>query len=141
MYSFEMKTLIAAPPDRVFAAIAEPKQIAQWDYCRWVQNDMRLAGRMRKRDAEGRLLESEIVIYEPPFRFGLVTPIWVNTEDADEGTFVTRQEFSIDTHEDKSVLTLKMEGFPSEDLCDRERNSWGGYFLEKLKKVAEGKNG
>jgi len=137
MYSFELKTMIAAAPHTVFAVITDPAYITRWDYCQWVQDDMCLAGRMRKRDEEGRLIESEIVLYEPPFRFGLVTPLWVNTEDTDEGTFTTRQEFCIDTHEDKSVLTVKMEGFPSEDLCDRERNSWGGYFLEKLKKIAE----
>ena len=141
MYSFELTTMIAAPPHRVFAAITEPNHIWKWDYCQWVQDDMRLAGKVRKRDEEGRLIESEIVIFEPPFRFGMVMPLLVNTEDPDEGTFTTRQEFSIDTHESKSVLTLKMEGFPSEDLCDRERNSWGGYFLEKLKKVAEANKG
>jgi uncharacterized protein YndB with AHSA1/START domain len=141
MYSFELKTLIAAPPHKVFTAITEPRQICEWDYCQWVQDDMRLAGKLRKRDEEGRLTEGEIVQWEPPYRFGLVVPLLVNTEDPDEGTIVTRQEFSIDTHEDKSVLTLKMQGFPSEELCDRERNSWGGYFLEKLKKVAEKKEG
>ncbi|HEY3295462.1 MAG TPA: SRPBCC domain-containing protein [bacterium] len=137
MHSFELKTVIAAPPHTVFAAITDPARITQWDYCQWVQDDMCLAGRIRKRDEEGRLIESEIVVYDPPFLLGLVTPLWVNTEDSDEGTFLTRQAFSIETHEAKSVLTLKMEGFPSEELCDRERNSWGGYFLEKLKKVAE----
>ena len=137
MHSFELTTLIAAPPHKVFAAITEPAQISRWDYCRWVQNDMCLQGKVRKRDEEGRLIEGEIVLYDPPSRFGLVVPLWVNADDPDEGTFTTRQEFSIDTHEEKSVLTVKMEGFPSEDLCTRERNSWGGYFLEKLKKVAE----
>ncbi len=137
MESFELKTVIAAPPHQVFAAIVEPDRITRWDYCRWVKNDMRLRGKLRKRDEEGRLIESDIVIWEPPYRFGLVAPQWTNADDPDEGTFLTRQEFSIDTHENKSVLTVKMEGFPSNELCDRERNSWGGYFLEKLKKVAE----
>jgi uncharacterized protein YndB with AHSA1/START domain len=137
MYSFELKTVIAAKAGKVFAAITEPRYVTQWDYCRWVQNDYRLAGRVRKRDEEGRLFEAEIVVFEPPFRYGVVSPVLVNTEDEDEGRFPVRFEFTIESHENQSALTLTAQGFPSEELAARERNSWGGYFLEKLKKVAE----
>ena len=137
MYSFELKTVIAARPGQVFAAITEPRNVTQWDYCRWVQNDYRLSGKVRKRDEEGRLFESEIVVFEPPFRYGVVGPVLVNTEDEDEGRFPVRFEFKIEAHENESALTLTAQGFPSEELAARERNSWGGYFLEKLKKVAE----
>jgi uncharacterized protein YndB with AHSA1/START domain len=137
MHSFELKTVVAAPPHRVFAAITEPRLIRQWDYCAWVQNDLRLAGKLRKRDAEGRLSEGDIVLLAPPYGFAYVMAQPVNPEEPDEGSFSARVEFSIDAHELQSILTLKATGFPSEDLCARERNSWGGYFLEKLKTVAE----
>ena len=138
MHSFELKTVIAAPPHRVFAAITEPARIRRWDYCVWVQNDLRLAGKIRKRDEEGRLSEGEIVLLEPPYAFGYVMAQPINPEEPDEGSFTARVEFTIDAHENQSLLTLKAAGFPTEDLCARERNSWGGYFLEKLKTVAEG---
>jgi len=137
MHSFELKTVIAATPSRVFAVITEPRDIVKWDYCRWVQNDCRLGGKVRKRDEEGRLFESEIIAFDPPFRLGLLSTVLVNSEDEDEGRFPVRIEYHIDSHENQSTLTLRMEGFPSEELAERERNSWGGYFIEKLKKVAE----
>ena len=137
MHSFELKTVIAAPPHRVFAAVTEPAKIRQWDYCAWVQNDLRLAGKLRKRDAEGRLSEGEIVLYKPPYLFAYVMLQMTNPEEPEEGSFTARVEFCVDAHENQSLLTLKATGFPTEDLRDRERNSWGGYFLEKLKKVAE----
>ncbi|MFZ5434047.1 MAG: SRPBCC family protein [Calditrichota bacterium] len=137
MHSFELKTVIAAKPSRVFAVITDPQFVTQWDYCAWVQNDRRTGGKVRKRDAEGRLFESEIVAYESPYRYGVLQPVLVDTEDEDEGRFSVRFEYAIDSHENQSVLTLTAAGFPSEELAAREKNSWGGYFLEKLKKVAE----
>ena len=137
MHSFELKTVIAAKPSKVFAVITEPRYVTQWDYCRWMQNDCRLSGKVRKRDEEGRLFESAIVVFEPPFRYSVVTPVLVNTEDEDDGRFPVRFEFNIEAHENQSVMTLTAQGFPAEELAARERNSWGGYFLEKLKKVAE----
>ena len=46
-------------------------------------------------------------------------------------------EFFIEAAGEKSLLTLTAHGFPTEDLAARERNTWGGYFLEKVKKAAE----
>ncbi len=137
MHSFELRTVIAAAPSQVFAAITDPKYVMKWDYCTWVQNDNRLGGRIKKRDEEGRLFESEIVAYAPPFRLGLLSPVLVDTEDEDEGRFTVRLEYTVEPHEQQSVLTLRAVGFPAEELAARERNSWGGYFLEKLKSVAE----
>lgn len=139
MYSFELKTVISAPPKQVFAVITEPDAIRKWDYAAWVQSDRRLAGRLRKRDDDGRLTDSEIVVWEPPFRVALLSalPLDGDEEEAAVGTFPARIEFDIEPAEGKSLLTLRATGFPTEDLCARERNSWGGYFLEKLKKIAE----
>jgi uncharacterized protein YndB with AHSA1/START domain len=141
MFSFELKTVIAAPPSKVWSAITDPKLILQWDYCVFVQNDMRLGAKLRKRDEEGRLFEGEIISWEPPYCFGILWPVLTNTDpdSEDDSRFLTRVEYRIEGHEDQSVLTRRAEGFPSEELCQREKNSWGGYFLEKVKKVAEKK--
>jgi len=137
MHSFELRTVIAATPTKVFAVITDPKYVTQWDYCRWLQNDMRQGGRVRKRDEENRLFESEIVACLPPQRFAVLQEVLVDTEDEDEGRFPVRMEYAIESHENASLLTFTAAGFPSVELCEREKNSWGGYFLEKLKKVAE----
>ena len=39
MHSFELKTVIAAMPSKVFAAVTDPKFVTQWDYCAWMQNE------------------------------------------------------------------------------------------------------
>jgi uncharacterized protein YndB with AHSA1/START domain len=137
MQSFELKTVITVPPKKIFQVITDPYYITKWDYCGWARNDMRLAGKLRKRDEEGTLIESEIVVWEPPCRFAILTPMIINPEEPEEGTFTARLEFALEAAEGKTILRLSATGFPTEDLCARERNSWGGYFLEKLKKVAE----
>ena len=137
MFSFELKIPIAAPPSKVFAALAEPGKILQWDLARWVQNDMRLAGKLRKRDDHGDLHEGEIVTWRPPYDFAILWPVPKDPDEPEEGTFPVRKEFSIESAGDKSILTLNAGGFPTEDLAARERNTWGSYFLDRIKKVAE----
>jgi uncharacterized protein YndB with AHSA1/START domain len=139
MFSFELKTVIAAPPSKVWSVITDPKLILQWDYSAFVQNDMRLGAALRTRDEEGRLFEGEIIAWDPPAQFGFLWPALVNPDDDDDSRFLTRVVYTIEGHEDQSVLTRRAEGFPTEELCAREKNTWGGYLLEKLKKVAEKK--
>lgn len=141
MHSFELKTVIAAPAPAVYAALTDPQYVVEWDYCRWMQNDLRRGGTVRKRDAEGRLFEGEIVAAAPPFHFTILCPVLVDDEDEDEGRFVTRREYAIEAHDDKSVLHIRWHGFPTAELAAREQNSWGGYFLEKIKEVAERRHG
>lgn len=138
MNSFELKTAISASPTKIFSALTEPQRIAQWEHFRWAQSDMRTAGSIRKRDDEGHLWTGTIVIFEPPFRYGVLWPVPHDIEEPEEkGTFQIRMEYQIEAHGDKSMLTLKSEGFPTEELANREKNSWGGFYLEKLKKIAE----
>jgi uncharacterized protein YndB with AHSA1/START domain len=137
MFSFELKIPISAPPSQVFAVLTEPAQITKWDMARWVQNDMRLTGKLRKRDDHDDLHEGEIVAYAPPYDFAYLWPVMKDPDEPEEGTFPVRFGFCVDASGDKSILTLTAHGFPTEDLAARERNTWGGYFLEKLKKVAE----
>ena len=137
MFSFELKLPVSAFPSRVFAALTDPAQITKWDTCRWVQNDMRLTGKFRKRDDHGELHEGEIVPFAPSTNFAYLWPVMKDPDEPEEGTFPVRYEFAIDAAGDKSILTMTAQGFPTEDLAARERNTWGGYFLDKLKKVAE----
>jgi uncharacterized protein YndB with AHSA1/START domain len=139
MFSFELKTVIAAKPSRVWAVITDPKLVLEWDYCVFVQNDGRVGGKLRKRDEEGRLFEGEIVAFDTPYRFGIIWPLLLNPDEDEENDerFLTHVEYLIEGFDSKTVLTRRAEGFPTEELAGREKNSWGGYFLEKLKKVAE----
>ncbi len=137
MAFFELKLPIAAPPAKVFAALTEPDKITQWDMCRWAYNDMRVGGRLRKRDNHGELREGEIVSYDPPYEFAFVWPVAKDPDEPEEGTFLARMQFTVENGQGQSTLRFNAQGFPSEDLANREKNTWGGYFLEKIKKVAE----
>ena len=137
MASFELKLMISVPPSRVFAALTEPDKITQWDTCRWAYNDMRLGGKLRKRDDHGELHEGEIIAYNPPYEFAVIWPVAKDPDEPEEGTFPVRMSFTVDASGDQSVLRFSVQGFPTDELADRERNTWGGFFLEKIKKVAE----
>ena len=137
MPSIELKLSIAAPPSRVFAALTDPDKITQWDLCRWAHNDMRLGGKLRKRDDHGALHEGEIIAYHPPYEFALLWPVAKDPDEPEEGTFPVRMSFTLEGVGTESVLRFSAQGFPSEELATREKNTWGGFFLEKIKKVAE----
>lgn len=137
MHSFELKTPINAAASRIFDCLTDPRLTEKWEHYRWALNDMRVAGKVRKRDEDSRLWEGEIVLFDRPNRYGLLWPVPNDAEDPDEGLFQVRMEFQIESLGDNAMLTLKCEGFPTEELATREKNSWGGFFLEKLRKVAE----
>lgn len=137
MHSFELKTTIDAKPGAVFEALTDPEHFKKWHFCTWVQTDRQTGGSLRARDENGRLFEGEIVIWNPPQRYGLLWPVPVDPDEPDEGSFLTRQDFDIAVVAGKSVLTIKIEGFPTEELAQREKNTWGGWFLEKIKKSLE----
>ena len=137
MESFELKIAIDTAPPQIFAVLTDPKWVAKWDTANWVLNDMCPGGRLRKRDEEGFLVEGEIVIFQRPGKYVFLWPVPMDMEDPDGETFLVRFEFSIEGHGRKSVLTFTGTGFPTADLAQREKNTWGGYYLEKIKKVAE----
>ncbi len=137
MESFELKIAIDTAPHCVFAVLTDPKWVTKWDSASWVLNDMCPGGRLRKRDEEGFLTEGEIVFFQRSARYTILWPVPMDTEDPDEETFLVRFEFSIEGHGEKSLLTFSGTGFPKVELAEREKNTWGGYFLEKIKKVAE----
>jgi uncharacterized protein YndB with AHSA1/START domain len=137
MESFELKIAIDAVPRKVFAAVTDPKWVVKWDTAKWVLNDMCPGGALRKRDEDGFLAVGEVVVFRAPSRFAFLWPVPTDPDDPGEETFPIRFEFSIEGHGEKSLLTLTGTGFPTPDLAEREKNTWGGYYLEKIKKVAE----
>ncbi|MBU0691472.1 SRPBCC domain-containing protein [bacterium] len=137
MESFELKIAVETVPQGIFAALTDPKYVVKWDTASWVLNDMCPGGRLRKRDEEGFLSEGEIVMFSRPARYAYLWPVPVDMEDPDEETFLARFEFVIEGHGLKSLLIFTGTGFPTVELAEREKNTWGGYFLEKIKKVAE----
>jgi len=137
MHSFELKIVIEAAAGKIFAALTDPRWMAKWDPARWIVCDAHCGGRIRKRDEEDSLAEGEIVVYEPPMRFSYLWPVPTDPDEPEEDVFLVRYEFASEMHGKKSVLTMTATGFPTEELAEREKNSWGGYYLEKIKKVAE----
>ena len=138
MESFELKIVIEASPQQIFAALTEPKWLVKWDPATWILNDMVPGGRLRKRDEDEFLTQGEIVAFRRPNRYAYLWPVALDPDDMDDETFPVRFEFTVDGHGRKSLLTLSGTGFPTEELAQREKNTWGGYFLEKIKKIAEG---
>jgi uncharacterized protein YndB with AHSA1/START domain len=138
MEAFELKIAVDAGLRKVFAVVTDPKWVVKWDTAKWVLNDMYPGGALRKRDEDGILAVGEVVVFRTPSRYAYVWPVPTDPDDPGDDTFPVRFEFSIDGHGEKSLLTLTGTGFPTPDLAEREKNSWGGYFLEKIKKVAEG---
>jgi uncharacterized protein YndB with AHSA1/START domain len=137
MNSFELKIPIKALPSRVFDVLTNPQFITDWDTCAWAHNDMCLGGKLRKRDEEGELFEGDILLWEPPYQFAITWPVQVDIEEPEQGRFLARLEFRIKGAAGGSMLFMRAEGFPTEDLAEREQNNWGGWFLDKIRKVAE----
>jgi uncharacterized protein YndB with AHSA1/START domain len=137
MYSFELKIPVKAEPTRVFDVLTNPAWITEWDTCVWAHNDMCLGGKLRKRDEEGELYEGEIVLWDPPTRFGTTWQFQIDIEEPEQGRCVARMDFRIEGMANGTMLHMRAEGFPTEDLAEREQNNWGGWFLEKIKKVSE----
>lgn len=137
MYSFELTIKIEAEPTKIFETLTLPMEIIKWDACQWASNDMKLSGKLRKRNEEGKLTEGEIVLWTRGERFGILWPTLIDADEPEQGSFMTRMDFKIEGMAGGSLLSLKAEGFPSEELCEREKNSWGGWYLEQVKKTAE----
>jgi uncharacterized protein YndB with AHSA1/START domain len=137
MHSIELKHTTSASADKVWLALTDPRYLTQWDGNRFVQNDACVGGTMRARTEDGVLYTAEILIYDVCERLVLLAQVPVNPEEPEEGSYIIRQEFSIDVQGGKTTLHVKFTGFPDESSATMMRNSWGGFYLEKIGKVAE----
>lgn len=137
MHTFTLNYAAPASVEKVWLALTDPKYTTKWDGNRWGQNDGRVGGKLRARNEEGTLFEAEILLYDVCERLAALVAVPVNPEEPEEGSYLVRQEFTLEPQQGKTVLHLKMTGFPDEASMQMMQNSWGGYYLEKIGKVAE----
>jgi len=137
MHTFELKHTTTASAAQLWLALTDPKFITQWDGNRWAQNDACVGGKMRARTEDGVLAEAEILLYDVCQRIATLAPVPKNPDEPEEGWFYVRLEFTLEPLAGKTVLHMKASGFPDEAAANMMRNSWGGYYLEKIGKVAE----
>ncbi len=137
MYTFELKHTTNASAKKLWLALTDPKYLTQWDGNRWVQNDACVGGKMRARTEEGDLAEAEILLYDVCERIATLAPVPNNPDEPEEGNFFVRLEFTLEPQAGKTALHMKATGFPDESSANMMRNSWGGFYLEKIGKVAE----
>ncbi|MCB1060085.1 MAG: SRPBCC domain-containing protein [Calditrichaeota bacterium] len=137
MHSIELKHTTTASPEKLWLALTDPKYSRQWDGNRWGQNDACVGGQLRARTEEGTLFTAEILIYDVCERLAVLAQVPVNPEEPEEGTYTIRQEFTLEPQQGKTTLHVKFTGFPDESSATMMRNTWGGFYLEKIGKVAE----
>ncbi|NUO19419.1 SRPBCC domain-containing protein [bacterium] len=137
MHTFELKHTTSASAKKLWLALTDPKYLTQWDGNRWVQNDACVGGKMRARSEEGDLAEAEILLYDVCERIATLAPMPINPEEPEEGSYLVRLEFTLEPQANGTTLHMKATGFPDEGSCTMMRNSWGGFYLEKIGKVAE----
>lgn len=137
MHTFELKHTSTASAAQLWLALTDPKYITKWDGNRWVQNDACVGGKMRTRTEEGMYAEAEILLYDINERLATLAPMPKDPEEPEEGFYLVRLEFRIEPSAKETTLFMKATGFPDESSCTMMRNSWGGFYLEKIGKVAE----
>jgi uncharacterized protein YndB with AHSA1/START domain len=119
---------IAAPPERVFRALAS-KEIVEWWGAEGVyrttewEGDVRGGGRWRSTGvgADGKpfSVQGEYVEIDSPRR---LTHTW--QPDWDPGS-TTRVTYQLEAIEGGTLLTLRHVGFTSRDSCKGHVNGWG----------------
>lgn len=137
MHTFELKHTTNASAKKLWLALTDPKYVTKWDGNRWGQNDACVGGKLRARTEDGTLFTADILLYDVCERLAVLATVPVNPEEPEEGSFMIRQEFTLEPHAGKTTLHVKMTGFPDEASANMMRNSWGGFYLEKIGKVAE----
>lgn len=138
--TLEVKRLIKAPRDRVFAAWTTPESIIKWfgpDTCRALSAkvDLRVGGEYRIRAHTEEFGELEVIgVFREIKRPSRVAYTWsFNKAPMSEigETLVT-----VDFVEAKggTEVRLRHEGFPDAEPRDRHTEGWNGCF-DKLEKV------
>ena len=135
----------AAPREKVFQAWTEPEALKKW----WgpvggstpvVEVDLRVGGRYRF----GMQFPDEEIFYvngiylevQPPEKL-VFTWRW-EKPDMDFGDSQVTIEFH--QQDNATQVTLRHEGFPTPEICQKHRQGWSD-FLEKAAKFMAGKEG
>jgi uncharacterized protein len=141
--SLEVKRLIKAPRERVFAAWTTPDGILKWfgpDTCRALSAkvDLRVGGEYRVHAHTEEFGETEVVgVYREvnrPSRL-VYTWNWADSPMNEMGETVVTVDF-VDVNGDTEVR-LRHEGFPGSEPRDKHNYGWTG-CLDKLEKMFGG---
>lgn len=130
-YSVTKRRIVAAPPERVFAAWTEAEQLKAWwgpadVVCPEAVIDLRIGGfyRIANRFADGRLvwISGRFEVVEPPHR---LTYTWT-LEPADTGLKEERVTVSFEPFGGGTEVVVLHERIPSAALRDGHAAGWEG---------------
>jgi uncharacterized protein YndB with AHSA1/START domain len=132
----ELSRSLPAPPERVFAALARPVDVARWWGPRLfttpeIEVDLRVGGRfrftMQPPDGDRFHLSGEFLEIDPPSRLAY-TFRWDEPAPDDRETVVT---LTLDDVGEGTGLTLRQGEFATEERLALHRNGWTD-SLDKL---------
>jgi uncharacterized protein YndB with AHSA1/START domain len=129
---------IRQPPERVFAAFADARQLECW-YATEASVDPRRGGRLRVRLDNGRVRDATIDIWEPGRRLRLIYMPDPSLPASATGPIV--EDVLFDVKPGRTVVRIMGNGVPGEREWDRHflalRRGWA-FWLHQLKKHLEG---
>jgi uncharacterized protein YndB with AHSA1/START domain len=118
----ERETIIAAPPERVWALLTEAEHVGRWFGDAGAEIDLRPGGAMVVHWAEMGVGRMRIVDVDPPRRFSYrwapIREHW--GEEPAEGT-ATLVEFTLEAQADGTRLRVVESGFEALDGTDEQR--------------------
>ena len=138
-YVLEQKPLLEAPPERIFACLTEPSELARW----WgphgfttpeIHLDLHVGGTFRftMQPPEGDVfhLSGEFLEVRPPRRLSF-TFRWDEPAPDDRETVVRLQ---LQPHGDSTVVSLSQGEFATAERLELHRGGWADSFhrLEAL---------
>ncbi len=133
--SVEQRYYLAAPPERVFRALTQPKQLARW-FVASAEVELEEGGSYRLTWAPGVSMKGKVRSVSAPLK------LVVDWHDRLEGgkTLDTVARFRLKAKGSGTLLTLTHEGFPSGKsgiwLFGQVQSGWA-YYLMNLKSVLE----
>lgn len=138
-YEATARTEVAAPPERVWEAMTDPDQVAEYMMGSRVESDWRPGSQITwSGEWEGRPYQDkgEVLEAEPGRRLVVThySPL-TGQEDVPESYHTVRYELTPAAH--GTTLALTQDGCDSEEQAKQFSRNWQG-MLDGLKKVAEG---
>ncbi len=128
---------IRQPPERVFAAFADPLQLAGW-YAAEASVEPRRGGRLRVKLANGRVRDATIDVWDPGRRLRLIYMPDATLPASATGPIV--EDVLFDVKPGRTVVRILGNGVPGEREWDPHylalRRGWA-YWLHSLKKLLE----
>jgi uncharacterized protein YndB with AHSA1/START domain len=128
---------IRQPPERVFAAFADPRELEAW-YATEASVEPRRGGRLRVKLGNGRVRDATIDIWEPGRRLRLIYMPDATLPASATGPIV--EDVLFDVKPGRTVVRIMGNGVPGERDWDTHfvalRRGWA-YWLHRLKKYLE----